>query len=184
MLAGVAIFVVRYRLLLYPALAFLAFIAFRIFQRSQAVADQSTWDVMSPILLTAGLLSMHHGRTRDADWTKLFWLGESLVIAVFTYNSVSSSLPYMRAILVAIGIFAALAALWFRGRFWNYVIVIAMEAFLAIVVALAFPIIELILEQILNEKLKKVGDKMRQHHRVLEQYYEVKLEEERRSSRR
>jgi hypothetical protein len=43
---------------------------------------------------------------------------------------------------------------------------------MGVFVALAFPIMEMVLEAILNEKLQKVGDKVRAHHRVVQAYYE------------
>ena len=51
---------------------------------------------------------------------------------------------------------------------------IAFEGFLALFVAMVFPVMELVLEAVLNEKLRKVGDKVRAHHQVLERYYESK----------
>jgi hypothetical protein len=59
-----------------------------------------------------------------------------------------------------------------------------MEALLALFVVLAFPIFEFILESILNEKLKKVGEKVRAHHALLEKHYESKLTETRESNRK
>ena len=73
-------------------------------------------------------------------------------------------------------ILSGLAALWFRGLFWNYVSIIILIAVLAFFVAVAFPVMELILEAILNEKLRKVGDKVRAHHAALDKYYKAKLE--------
>ena len=104
-----------------------------------------------------------------------YWVGESMVIGMFTYNSISgtelpSTIP-LQFILVVIGVFSSIAALWFRGKFWNYAIVIGLELFLAIFIAMAFPIMEMILEAVLNEKLKKVGEKVRAHHQHLERYY-------------
>lgn len=109
--------------------------------------------------------------TKSNHWL-LYWLGESILIFMFTYNSIaekpSSSNPiYLGAILV----FGILAALWFRGKFWNYVIVIGLEIFLAIFIAVSFPVFEMILEAILNDKLKKVGDKIRAQHKCMERYY-------------
>ena len=42
---------------------------------------------------------------------------------------------------------------------------------LILVVVIAFPIMEMLLETILNEKLRKVGDKIRAHQKQLETYY-------------
>ena len=51
---------------------------------------------------------------------------------------------------------------------------VVLDVILAVLVAMAFPIMELLLEAILNEKLKKVGEKVRDHHRQLQSYYENK----------
>ena len=77
-----------------------------------------------------------------------------------------------------IGILSALIALWFRGNVWNYCIVIVLIAIVALIVAMAFPIMELIVEAILNEKLRKVGEKVRHHHHVLQTYYEKKYNDD------
>jgi hypothetical protein len=65
-----------------------------------------------------------------------------------------------------------LSALWFRGKVWNYLVVIGLEVFFAIFIAVSFPVFEMILDAILNDKLKKVGDKIRAQHRVMERYYQ------------
>ena len=100
-------------------------------------------------------------------------MGESIIIAMFSLNSLPPNLktpPVGVAIIVA----AILLALWFRGRFWNYGIVIGLELFLALFIALAFPVMEMLLEAILQEKLKKVGDMVRTHHAQMERYYQSK----------
>jgi hypothetical protein len=167
MMAVVSLLVVRYRWTLFPALAFLAFLAFRI---HTVAAGASTVEVTSPFLIGAGLIVMY--QSQDTGWL-LYWAGEALVIGMFTYNSMSGIAKSM-PLYVGIGVFSAIAALWFRGKFWNYFIVLALELFLAIFVAMAFPIMEMVLEAILNDKLRKVGDKVRAHHKHLEKYYESK----------
>jgi hypothetical protein len=146
--------------------------------------------MLPPLLIATGLLCMFYGRvvsvgdsdspdagtTTAPSWTWLFWSGEVLVIAMFTFNSMSA-IPKTPLVLSLLGIFSALTALWFRGKFWNYVIVLVMEGLLGVFVALAFPVMELILEAVLNEKLKRVGDKVRAHHRQLEAYYAAKLQQ-------
>jgi TctA family transporter len=91
---------------------------------------------------------------------------------MISYNSLSI-LPLTNPLVVAaIFVFAALAALWFRGSFWNYLMTLLFTGLLAILVAFAFPLMELILDAILQEKLKKVGERVRQHHKILKDYYE------------
>lgn len=87
---------------------------------------------------------------------------------MFVYNSI----PEKSSILSSIVAFmATLLTLWLRGNVWKYLTLVGLEAFVAIVAALAFPIMEMILEQILNEKMRKVGEKVRAHSQRLDLYY-------------
>ena len=173
-MGAVAVVLVRYRWTLYPTLAFLSYIAFRIFQRTGS-GGGSPFDFLSPIMIAMGLMLMYKGFVAEGKSTWVFWCGESLVIFMFTFNSIPN-LPPNILIYAVLAIFAMLAALWFRGSVWNYFWVVLLEAILAIFVAMAFPIMEMILEAILNEKLRKVGDKVRAHHAFLEKHYNRKLE--------
>ena len=133
----------------------------------------------SPIMIVLGLLLMYCGRTqvteddgtKHLDWTWMFWIGETMVLGTFMWNSVAGTVPGSPITIGAIGFISSIAALWFRGKFWNYVIVLAFEGLLILVVVMAFPVIEMLLETILNEKLRKVGDKVRAHQKQLEAYY-------------
>lgn len=189
MMGIVSVVVVRYRLLLILALLFLCYIGHRIFQTTQLPTSHpnrgAMIDMISPLLLAIGLICMYYGResvivSNDggngdepiiSQWSWTFWLGEALVISMFTYNSMSESIPRTPPIFAVIFIFAIIISLWFRGKFWNYVIIIAFELMLLLFVVMAFPIMEMLLESILNEKLRKVGDKVRAHQKQLEAYY-------------
>lgn len=92
---------------------------------------------------------------------------------MFTYNSFATK-PTSTAVTAGVLIFGILVSLWFRGKFWNYAVVVGLEVFLAIFIAVSFPVFEMILEAILNDKLKKVGDKVRAHHEYMERYYQSK----------
>jgi hypothetical protein len=95
-------------------------------------------------------------------------LGEILVMIMFTYNSVPHRSSHLA---VGVAVFATLLTLWLRGNVWKYIIIVALEAFVAILAALAFPVMEMILEQILNDKLRRVGEKVRAHSERLEAFY-------------
>lgn len=166
MMAIVSLLVVRYIWTLLTAMAFLAFIAYRI----HSVAS-GTLEVAGPFVIGAGLILMH--QSYDSNGWFFYWVGEALVIGMFTLNSIGSSAA-SPPVYLGTAVFSSISALWFRGRFWNYAIVVGLEAFLAIFIALAFPIMEMVLEAILNDKLKKVGDKVRAHHQHLERYYQSK----------
>lgn len=180
MLGLVAVLLIRYSITFYPMLAFLGYIALQIagkarvrggsvYETNNGAQTQMT-DVLSPLSIAVGLILMRSGRDETTEWSWVFWLGESMVIVLFFLNSVES-IPRNLVGIGAISVLAGLMALWFRGKFWNYAIVIGFEAFMAIFVALAFPVMEIVLEAVLNEKLKKVGDSIRAHHRQMEAYY-------------
>jgi hypothetical protein len=132
-------------------------------------------DTAPPTLIALGLLIMTSARGRDLAWNVQFWLGEALVIGMFIYNSLSFVTVKKPVVLAGIAVASLLLALWFRGSVWNYAAVLGLIVFFAVIVALGFPIMELILESILNEKLKRVGHKVRLHHQVLQAHYEKKI---------
>lgn len=203
MLAFASVFVTRYRLLLFPALAVLAFVAYQI--RSSNVYELR--DMASPFLIGTGLCLMYlasvgswsstvavTGGVDGEDGTATssssstsssttsisfwwYWLGESIVIFMFTFNSLNPTQQRMPIVVGVVGIFGILAALWFRGKFWNYAIILGLELFVALFIAVTFPVFEMILEAILNDKLKKVGDKVRAHHAYMEKYYATRRKE-------
>jgi hypothetical protein len=195
MMGAVSVVVSQYRVTFYPALAFMAFVAFRIFQRTREPAGGgSALDVLSPVLISAGLWAMHSGRRLGADprahpplgaasapssahWsvtTWWFWLGEALVIGVFAYNS-ATLLPKTPAVVSGIALLSGLAALWLRGSWWRYAVAVGMQVAVALALGIAFPVVEMFLDAVLNEKLRKVGDRVRAHHEVVEEYYRNKL---------
>lgn len=169
MMGLVSIFLVRYRITLIPSLLFLIFIAYRIHsiaQQNNTAASSS--DLMSPIMIGVGLVLMYRGRTLDDPWSWTFWAGETLVMIMFVYNSI----PEKNTAMATIVAFAStLSTLWLRGNLFKYATLVGLEVFVAIIAALAFPIMEMILEQILKEKMRKIGEKVRAHSQRLEAYH-------------
>jgi len=91
---------------------------------------------------------------------------------MFTYNSLpTSSSPTLFLIIMAVML---ALTLWLRGDLWKYLTLVALQLILAIMLALVFPILEMLLEAILNEKLKKVGEKVRAQNARMEAYYNSK----------
>ena len=187
LLAVVSIIIVRYWFFVYPAYMFLLYTIYRMISLQQqsktnaSIGPVSIYDTVPTTGIAIGIFLMNRSITSSATagtWTTQYWIGEGLVIAMFMYNSVSgmSVVQSLKPIIVwgVIGILSALIALWFRGNIWNYCIVIVIIAIVALLVAMAFPIMELIVEAILNEKLRKVGDKVRHHHHILHMHYEKK----------
>jgi hypothetical protein len=89
-------------------------------------------------------------------------------MVMFLYNSVPQKSPIIVTITAVVSF---LLALWLRGNPWKYLTLVGLEVFVAVVAALAFPVMEMILEQILNEKMRRVGEKLRAHSERLEAYY-------------
>ena len=176
----VSLLVVRLTWLLYPLLACLTSAFVSLWQRSSHSPVVYKTGAIRALAMAAGLLLMHRGYQQMSDnstWTWTFWCGESFVIFMFTLKSLSMT----RNAFVVPGraVFAMLAALWFRGDFWNYVTVLVLEATLMCLVVVAFSVVEVMSEEILNEKLKKVGDKVRARHAAMERYYPAKQQKKR-----
>lgn len=88
---------------------------------------------------------------------------------MFTYNSLPpQESPTM---FIIIGVIMSILTLWLRGDLWKYLTLTALEVILAIMIALLFPVMEMLLEAILNEKLRKVGEKVRAQNARMEAYY-------------
>jgi hypothetical protein len=168
----------------------MAYIVYKI----HSTPGASTSQIIPPLSIAVGLIIMYQAlngnvaaesmldggtaatTTTTTNWV-LYWLGESMVVCVFIYNTVPMdqfSQTLHRPIVGVIVVVGVLASLWFRGKFWNYVLVICLEGLLALFIAVAFPIFEMLLEAVVNEKLKKVGEKVRQHHYHMESYYKSK----------
>lgn len=189
MMGAVSVVLARYRWTLYPCLAFLTFIAYQLLSTYlQSGSREDMWLLSSPVMIGVGLLCMRRAATLSIEkdgtftWSYLYWVGETLVLYMFLHNSMTTaswaSTPAARTtIRMALVVISMLATLWFRGSAWNYAWVIGLEIFVLIFVTLALPVMEMILEAILNEKLKKVGDKVRHHHSIMESYYKQKLKQ-------
>lgn len=167
MMGLVSVILVRFRLTLFPALAFMVYVAYRVHTVAKATKGTRE-DMLSPLLIGVGLIFMYRGRTVENPWSWGFWAGECLVVCMFTYNSVPQKSRY---IALGVAVVALFLTLWLRGNAWKYATLVGLELFVAVVAALAFPIMEMILEQILNEKMRKVGEKVRAHSERLESYY-------------
>jgi hypothetical protein len=151
-------------------------------------------DLASPLMIGTGLILMY--QTSVGSWSHSsvliqdggssptittinsgwYWVGESMVIFMFVWNSLtppstSSTNNRFMVVVAGVAVLSMLAALWFRGKFWNYIIVLGLEIMLALFIAVSFPIFEMILEAIVDDKLKKVGDKVRAQHAYMEKYY-------------
>ena len=73
MMGIVAVLLVRYRITVFPTVAFLAFMAYRV--RSSPGGGNT--EMLSPFLIAVGLLLMNQGRTfPETTWSVTFWIGK------------------------------------------------------------------------------------------------------------
>lgn len=173
MLGGISVVITRFWWMTYPALLFLSYICFRMYQTILQTPGATIWDMKGPFMIGVGTFIMY--ASRAYGWNYIYWFGESWVIGMFLYNSIPIEFANHIHVMGGIGLISFLLSLWFRGLLWNYVITLGLIALLGIFVALLFPFMELILETILNEKLKLIGEKVRYHHNATKQYYENKI---------
>jgi len=147
-------------------------------------------DVISPLIIAFGVFCMYRGRrflvpgvieelnngiTEDstnatdnsegqnstyASWSWTFWLGETVVMTCFLSNSFEKRSP---ALVVGFTVISLILSLWLRGQFWRYTTLLGFQGVIALLVVMAFPVMEMVLEEIVQEKMRKVGEKIRAH---------------------
>lgn len=191
-MAFVSLFLTKYKYITIVAVLFLLYTSFQINKARQSGSlPIGIFDVFAPMLISSGLILMYYGRNpppadgKSTDnysfWSWTFWCGEGLVMAMFAINSLTgkenSTLKASTPVAIGFYILSMIICLWLRGKTWRYVSVLVIEMGLALLAVLVFPIMEMILEEIMNEKLRKVGDKVRQYAKTTEEVYKMKLED-------
>ena len=155
MMALASTLVCRYKMLMIPVVLFLFYVSFRVFS---VIGIEAGWyEKLAPICISIGLYTMH--LSESGDW--LFWCGESIVMTCFFLNSMLPTQKGSPGIMMKCLIASTLMAWFLKGNFWRYAIILSIEAGLALTVVIVFPIMEMIFEEIMNEKLRKIGDKIR-----------------------
>lgn len=101
-----------------------------------------------------------HQQTNINNKQFIIIAGETLVMTLFISNSFENRPP---ALTGAFAIVSFLVTLWLRGKFWRYATLLGFEGIIALLIVMAFPIMEMILEEIVQEKMRKVGEKIRAH---------------------
>ncbi len=132
-------------------------------------------DDVGRVLAVAAVVAV----TTYLEWSWTFWLGETIVMTSFLCNSFEKQ---TRGLVMGFGALSLLLSLWLRGKFWRYNTLLGLEAFVAMLIVVAFPIMEMILESIVEEKMKKVGEKIRAHDKRMKEL--LRKEQERASSER
>eukprot|EP00566_Odontella_aurita_P011674 CAMPEP_0113543662 /NCGR_PEP_ID=MMETSP0015_2-20120614/10278_1 /TAXON_ID=2838 /ORGANISM="Odontella" /LENGTH=386 /DNA_ID=CAMNT_0000443837 /DNA_START=96 /DNA_END=1256 /DNA_ORIENTATION=+ /assembly_acc=CAM_ASM_000160 len=161
--------VCRYKLLLIPSIIFLAFITYKVTStiKQLPAGTISMRERASPSMIALGLVLMYFGRSDEHPWSWTFWLGEALVMTMLLGNSVPTKSP---ALDLGFVILSLILSLILRGKFWRYVMVLCFTGALGIIALLVFPVMEMVLEEIMNEKLRKIGEKVRAHAKMMERY--------------
>ena len=95
-----------------------------------------------------------------ASWSWTFWLGETVVMTCFLTNSFEKR---NSTLVVGFAVISLLLSLLLRGQFWRYATLLGFQGAIALLVVLAFPVMEMVLEEIVQEKMRKVGEKIRAH---------------------
>lgn len=204
MMAFVSLFLSKFKYTTIPTMLFLLYTSYQI---SRARNDKThlitNFDIASPLLIGLGILLLYYGRVvslplseenvedtnetqlKQSFWSWTFWLGETIVMTMFAINTVTgrenSPLKPSLPLGIAFFILSLIACLILRGKTWRYVSLLGFEICLALLAVLIFPIMEMILEEIMNDKLKKIGNKVRQYSKAMEENYKAKLEEKERS---
>lgn len=192
MMAVTSLYITKWKYTTIPAILFMAYTSNKIRQagkEAQATTGTSPitkYDILSPLLVAAGVFIMFYAKSdsyNDAEfeWNKLFWFGEALVMTMFCLNTVTakegSSLRPSIGLGIAFYIVFSLIALYIRGKGWRYITFLSIELVCALVAVLVFPVMEMIMETIVDEKMRKIGDRVRMYSKVMEDNHKKQIEE-------
>jgi len=178
MMGVVSTLITRYKYLLYPSILFFIYTSFRIFQAYNLKPPVATkGDIVSPLFICMAMYCMYTGRNHvDGDgswWTWKFGFGEITIMTIFILNSITQNgtAATRPSIVATIGfaVISMICCLVIRGKIFRYGMVLLMELGLALVVIVTFPMMEMLMEEIMKEKLKKVGEKVRAYTKTLEE---------------
>jgi hypothetical protein len=193
MMAVTSVFVTRWKITSIPVILFLLFTALQIYRAGKkaenlgAQSPISTFDIASPILVAVGVFTMCFAKSTvysetPGEWSKLFWMGEVLIMTMFCLNTVASkeagtTLRPTLGLGIGFYIFFGLIALYIRGKGWRYITCLAIELGCALTAVLVFPIMEMIMDTLVDEKMRKVGERVRLYSKVMEDNYKKQLKE-------
>mmetsp|Transcript_20736 Transcript_20736/g.30633 ORF Transcript_20736/g.30633 Transcript_20736/m.30633 type:complete len:386 (-) Transcript_20736:55-1212(-) len=192
MMAIASVYITQWKYTTIPVILFLLYTALQIHRAGKSIQSAGSpspvakFDILSPILLSVGVFIMYFAKSTTysetpGEWSKLFWTGEVLVMTMFCLNTVASKeISSFRPTLVlgiACYIFFGLIGLYIRGKGWRYLTFLAIELGCALVAVLVFPIMEMIMETLVDEKMKKVGERVRLYSKVMEENYQNQLEQ-------
>ncbi len=193
-MAVVSLFLSRFKYTTFPVILFVLYTSFQIHKaRKESPNIISIFDVSSPMIIGAGILLMYYGRIAPPPsdvvppenhtfWSWTFWAGETLVMTMFVLNTLTgrenSFLKPSLPLAIGFYVLCSLICLILRGKTWRYLTALGFDMILALLAVLVFPIMEMILEEIMNEKLKKVGNKVRQYSKAMEESYKMKLNDQ------
>jgi len=175
MMTFVSTFVTRYKYIVYIAVLLLLGLALKIFTGTKAQINDAKFAFVATcptVMIAMGIYLMYSGRNyldeetqQIIQWSYTFCFGEIMVMTMFIQNSIPTK---SKIILILSTIFSTITCLILRGKFWRYASVLGFEILIGVIAVLAFPIMEMILEEVVNEKLRKVGEKVRAHNERME----------------
>ena len=169
MMAAASTFLCRYRITLFPTVALLVFVSYRVYAATRSSAAKGfkslpVREMSSPLISALGMIFMYWGRYGGAEvWSRTFWMGECVLMTTFLNNSVPENAPRQTpySILAGFVVLSFFLSLILRGKFWRYLTLIGLESSLAFLTLTIFPMMEMVLEEMVNEKMRKIGAKVR-----------------------
>lgn len=173
MLCLLSTFLCRFKLTVFLVVVALSFITYKM---RVAPLDSPQNLYLQPLGIAASTFIMHLGITMN---NYFFNFGEWIAMTLFIFSSLPPASTFSkpvttRNLVIICSIPSFILAIIMKGRFYRYVVLIIMEAIVAILAVLAFPVMEMIIEEIIKEKMVRVGEKIRAWHKVQNGFIEDK----------
>lgn len=158
----VVVYVCRYKIFVIPLMLCVVFISIRSYKRN----GNNILAILIPLVIIITLIFLNMGETNKNS--KCYWIAETTLQTVFTHNALPIDYRNSKSFFVLL-LFLSLFALYTKGNVYKYLKLIAVEFVFAIVVVIVFPLLELIVEEIVKDKMERVGIRVRDHLKRMEQ---------------
>uniref|UniRef100_A0A7S1BCF7 J domain-containing protein n=1 Tax=Corethron hystrix TaxID=216773 RepID=A0A7S1BCF7_9STRA len=113
-----------------------------------------------PVVFTSiSLASMHY--SGNGEW--FFCLGETFMIAFSFITSVPGEISHTKPYILIATITSSIFSFILKGRFWRYVVLLTFEGVILLLATILMPVLEMIVDELVNAKLSKYGEKIRNH---------------------
>jgi len=131
-----------------------------MFFRSYMENSKNKMTIITPLVIIGIIIYLHIDGSRYRP--RICWISETLLQMFFIQNAIPFDYRTSR-VLIILFIFLSFISLYTKGNPYQYIKLILSQLILAVVILIFSPVLELVVEEIVKEKMGKVGERLRSH---------------------